>query len=311
MAGHTLYAVKLDATLIHEITEGDLPTNIEVVGEINSGSVYPEKKSIRRIMPGHVFSTMDLTGMLTKLGVPTTFWWKFANLGYFAYGYALDSGGTRLGSTSHKQFNALQGIVVPRRLSVSHDADAVLSCEAVFTYNGSNEMFVMTESVTLPSSVGEKFAFRMGPVTIGNGTTNFTVLKKTSLDLDFGIRLHLEHTDSDPRPKDVSIMQVEPSLTLRSQDQHLIKDTAGIPLTGLKLLNANTLIYLRKRDPDGGIDIADGTSAHISIVTQGVATIRNAQAARRGEQNEVEAVLDLMHDGTNLPLVINTGVAIT
>ena len=165
---------------------------------------------------------------------------------------------------------------------------------------------MLTESQALPAGLTDAERFTLGPVTI----ESILLAQVRRFELDFGIEVKTEGSDSDIWDTYCSIESIQPTLTLRGIDLNWWKDSGGVPLTGKAATHANTKIYLRKRAA-GATFVADETAQHIKFTADGLAHIDDGFSADANNKAEASLVLPMRYDGTNNPLVVNTASAIT
>ena len=301
---HSLYGVSVGSSLLGGITRQSIPPNIAERGEASSGEVYPRFQSIVGMRPMLQFDTLAISSALNLIGALGT---SIAGLtgGLSFYAQKHTDGGSRAGSSSHRKYNAVKGLLIPRRLSVGHQGDATLTYEAYATYDGTNDPLALTDSVSLPSGIADDERFTLGPVTIGAVALG----QVRQLDLDFGINVQTEGADSEIWDRYCSIITVKPVLTLRGVDVQWWKSDK-VPLAGLAGTHANTAIYLRKRAA-GGTFVADATAQHIKLTLAGLVLLGDGHAASGSGAAEVSLSVPTKYDGTNAPLVVTLSSAIS
>lgn len=300
---HSLWGVVAHATAIPAITTLGINTGTQVVGTVTSGGIYRRFQSVVGQAPTAEFGTLAIASALTTL--PST-GKSIADLadGLSMYIQKHLIGGTRTAGSTHRKYVATAGIIVPRRLTVSHGGDASLSYDVIVLYDGSNDPLVFTDEVALPEDVGEE-RFTLGPVSLGDVTLDHL----RQFEIDFGLNAVTEGADSEIWDRYVSLETIEPSLTLRGIDPEWVK-AANIPLIGKSGTHANSTAYLRKRD-HGGTFVADVTAEHVKFTADGLITIEEAASGSGSGAVETSARMDLEYDGTNAPLVVVAASAIT
>jgi hypothetical protein len=190
-----------------------------------------------------------------------------------------------------------------RTLRAAHQDDATLEAAVVTAYDGVNDPIVVTDGVTLPNVTLDLARFTLGPVTVGG----ISLSGIRSLTLDFGLRVQSEGADSEIWDTHVSVVSVEPELTLNGITPEWLKST-NIPLGGKAATHANTTIYLRKR-LSGGSFVPNGTAQHIALTMAGLAWIETPLDVGDAP-GESTLRLKAYHDGTNAPIIVNTAAAI-
>jgi len=306
-ATHTHYGVLLNdtsPTLIGNVIRQNIATNSQINGEITSGQVYRSFLALysQKIAPG--FSTYAIASALGSIGVLGLNIAELAS-GLDFYAQKNLDGSTRAGTLSHRKFTFVKGLVVPRRLSVDHQGDAVLDYELVVTYDGTNDPMVITDSISLPSGITDNERYTMAGSTIGG----VAITGKRRFAIEFGVDAISEGADSDVWDTIAHIRAVQTELTIDSVDVDLVK-AAGIPLTGKAATHANTSIMLRKR-AHAGTFVADATAEHIELTADGMIIPDDAFSSDGQEPGKVSFRMPLRFDGTNVPLTVDTAAVIS
>jgi len=302
---HVLYAVQVGSDLIGSITQQNLRLGIETSNEVLDGEVYSRFQAITARKPGVTFTTKDIKAALDLIALTGCDIGGLGNgLNLFAQKHK--SGSTRSSGAAHRKYTMKKGIIVNRTLSTDHRGDYTLQCEAVSVYDGENAIVVPTDNVSLPDGLpAAPSRWTLGPATLESVALDH----KRLLEIDFGIEVTPEGTDSDVEDTFVSIGQILPVLTMRGIDVEWFK-AANIPLDGKAVSHVNTSIYLRKR-ASGDSFVVNGVAEHIKITACGLAWVEDAFDANGNEAGEATLKMECRFDGTNLPLVIDTAAAIT
>lgn len=292
-------AVVIDSTVIGGIQSSNLNIGSNVMADGASGEVYARHQSLTAQNPSMSFTTTSIAAALAKM---TLLGLDIGALAakLTAYVQSHAEGGTRTAGSTHRKFTISDGIVVPRRISCSHQGDATLSSDVVITYDGSNDPVIIADSTALPAGVTDAERFTIGPVIIEDVTFN----EVKSIDIDFGLDVRTEGADSDIWPTFHSVVSVSPIITLRGINSTWFA-AASVPLEGLDATHANTTIYLRKR-ADGGTFTADATAEHIVFTAAGLCVVDDGFSGSGQEPGEVSIVLHCKYDGTNAPITVDT-----
>lgn len=306
-ATHTHYGVYLNGgspVLLGSITRQNIASQSQINGEVTSGQIYRSFLALysQKLLPG--FSTYDLAAGLGSIGVlGLSLATLTSGLEFFAQKNL--QAGTRATGANHRKFAFRSGIVVPRRLSVDHQGDAVLDYEIVVTYDGVNDPIVVTDSVSLPAGITDNVRYTLAGTTIGG----VTVAAKTRMSIEFGVGAEGRAADSDIWDTFATIKTVQPSITIESLDVELLK-AANIPLTGKAATHATTAIYFRKRAAGGTGFVADATAQHVRLTADGLIVPDDAFSSDGQSEGKVSFTMPLRYDGTNVPLTVNTASAI-
>jgi len=300
---HTLSAVVFDTTVLGAITRQSIAQESEIRGDRTSGEVWARWQALYKQRVAPSFATRDLATALAEAGLTGV---SIADLtaGFIMYAQKYALGGTRTAGAAHRKFVLDNGLIVPRRLSVSHGEDAELEYEIFATSDGTNHPLTITDTQSLPAGIDDAARFTLpaaGNTTIGAKTIN----QVQSIEIDFGVSAITEGADSDLWDTFCGIEEVAPSLVITTTDVETLGPTQ-IPREGLVCTHANTFLYLRKRD-DGGTFVADVTAEHIKLTAAGLAVIDEMLS----DDGQTALRIPLIYDGTNAPLTINPASAIT
>lgn len=321
---HTLYGVKVEpdsisgaAVMIGGVRRNSIRTGVEVRQETVSGSVYSQWQSVYATAPGMDFSTVSIARALDCVGVTgLAITAAAAGTGVTAYGYAKSEGGTRKAlASNHITYNFKEGLLVPRRISVGHQSDAVLDLELLATYDGTNAPVVTANAATAPTNGVDDQRYTIGAVQLGTGAGDkITLTQIQNLEIDFGIVASVEGSDSDIFPTFSVINEIpRPSISFTTNDMTLLAMTNGIPLQGKDIDLSHCIIFLRKRARVTASGyVADITAEHISIVpTAGCAYITQlADYGSSSGNGTLQVELPLIWDATNAPWTWDTTAAI-
>jgi hypothetical protein len=304
--GH--YGVLFDTTLIGGITNVNVDTGTDTRGEAQSDEVTPRIQSIVAQRPSASFGCQDIAAIIGEVGVSGV---DIATLGAGLVLYARKhaDGGTRAAGAAHRAYTINDGMVLPRSLSVEHRGDAELSCDVLIKYDGTNAPIVETDGETLPSwgtpPIYEN-RWTLGGVTIGG----VALTGVRGVDVDFGIQADTEGADGDIWDTFASIRRINPTITIRGVDMEWLDSAAVTFAQGLAGTHANTEIWLKRRLHTGVFDL-DATTVHILITAAGLWTVGNAFSSSGAEAATIDLMCAAYNDGTNDPVKIQTGQAIT
>lgn len=291
-----------DATnvVLGGITQCRAFTGSEVRTEATSGEAYARWQAIYGQAPGISFTTKKIAAALDVCGAAglRISGGSGGKTGLTAYFQKQKEGGTRESGSTHLKANIIEGLLVPRRLSVAHQGDAELTYDALASWDGTNDPIVVTDEVALPAAPTDSERFTLGPVSL-NGTAFDRI---TNLSIDFGIAAEMVTADSDLWPKFARISEIMPLIELDGIDTDWFE---ACGLDGTNIVHASTTLVLRKRAL-GGTFVAAGTSEHIAITCCGLLYPEDIAAAQAQQIATGKLRLPLRYDGTNLPLVIDT-----
>ena len=301
---YTLYAVELADTtpvMLGGIETVNITTETEIRSDPTSGDVYARHVAIPAQKPAADFTSFALQDCLDQIGIAGLNIAGIAN-GVNFYGYKREDGGSRATGSSHRKYNIKKGLIVPNRITCDHQGDARIMYNVHMTWDGTNDPFVVTDSVAVPTAGNDNERFTIGKIVIGS----VTIEAVTSFELAFGMDVLVEGGDSDIYDTHASITSVKPVLTLNGVDIEWLK-SSNIPLAGKAATHANTTVYLRKRLQTSAGYVADATAEHIKMTIAGLSAVDQVFNAN----GEASLKLAAAYDGTNVPVVITTASAIT
>lgn len=303
---YTIFGSVWDTTLLGGMTHQDVAMNTVLRGEASSGEIWPRMLCKVDEKPQFNFATRNIAAALNLCGLTGT---DISGLGagLNLYGQKYVQASIPATGAVHRRFKIVQGLVVPRTISIDHQGDAVLTLEAFATYDGSNDPVQISDtSISLPAGLTDAERFTLGKFTVESELLG----DLKNLTIDFGIEVGNEGGDSDVWPTFSWIQAVNPVISFTSGNTQLVKSDA-IPIGGFDISHANTLFYLRKRTSDEASFVVDGTAEHISFTAAGYCRVESAfdgDADNQGAQ--FSGVVQAKYDGSNNPLVIDTTAAI-
>jgi len=216
--------------------------------------------------------------------------------------HKLQEGGTRAAGASHVLLAMNEGLLVPRTLTAD-SGGARLACEAVATWDGTNDPVTLADTETMLGTPLITEAFVHGPVNL-NGSDVDGV---QSIRIDFGLGLVVLSGGGEPFPRLAAIMTRVPQLAVTVSDAGILEE---IGLVGKGVTASDSVAYLRKVQ-EGGTRVAAGTNEHIKFtVNDGRFAVRSIPQTH-GAVSMAEVVIQPTWDGTNAILVVDTTSAIT
>jgi hypothetical protein len=288
---------------LHGIRQAAISTEIQQVIERAGGQVDPTHVSVVRQMPMARFTTTQIATALGGAGIS---------------GLGVDSGGTtsldlyfakylkrntRSSSSDHGRVRIVDGLLVPRVLTVPDGGTATLTYEAFAIYDGTNAPLQFAFNVAYPASAAISQLFTMGKFTISGAT----VAGCKQWELDFGLEIVNDGSCGESYPTFVGINNRGPTITLRTLEA---PDLATYGLSGTAQGSTDSVFYLRKFEKNAGL-LAAATAEHISFtMDDGQITIEEL-GGENNQPSELGIRLTPTFDGTNAILVINTATAIS
>lgn len=298
MDKYVLYAVDVNGTVIDGVTQQGINPGIQETMNYGDGSPHPRFIGSMASKPVFSFSSKacaKVLGATTALGAAIS-----ANV--TAFFYKTSEGGMRAGATSHVKLVIAAGMVVPRRISVSQDGEAEISCEVFcISSDGTTTPVAITTGQSLAGTPDSAEKFTLGPLTI-NGTT----YQPVSMEIDFGLQVEPDSHSGFPYPVRVHVKQTAPKITFRTKDVGVI-GTFG--MAGLAQNATDSVFYLWKMS-EGSQRTAKGSGAHISFTIDEAMYVVNQASGSGNEDAEMEVIAHVSYDGTNNPFVVATNATI-
>lgn len=304
------------SSFIGGVTRQSVNTGAEVKADTVAGSPYPIQANITALDSKIMFTTHNIAAGLTACGA--------AGVGFPASGGVTklrvwqidyeDNGTIRSGNV-HRAIEVTAGRLVPRKLSSGNRENAVLELEVIAISDGNAVGDFTTPTLThLESQAAPTFTasqidserFTIGKAVIGGFDMGCT----DNVDLDFGITVNTNACASNPYPTQLDLSEIKPVFTLSTRKVNLFKaDT--VKLQGVSATNANTAIYFRKRKPFTAEFEANAATVHVKLASQGLLYTDEPFSADGNAAGTCSIKLQSVWDGTNLPIVLTVGSAIT
>lgn len=285
------------------ITQSSANPGAEVLIQRAAGQADPTHTSVISVSPVISWTCTDIAtalGSVALSGLPIS---STTSTSLDMYLTAMAEGGVRGGASVHGRIRAVQGMILPRQITVSQGQAATLTMEFIATYDGTNAPFAYSFTTSLPHTPSVDESFTMGPIAL-NGTT---LAGCQSLTIDFGLSAATLASCGNLYPTFVGIATREPYIEVSLLEADYA-NTFG--LNGTAQSSTDSIVYLQKQSKNANrLDAA--TEEHISFsLDDGVITVTEV-----GGSNNEPAMVTLRHnssfDGTNAIWVIDTTAAIT
>jgi hypothetical protein len=300
---HSLAAAVLDTDVLGGCTQLQVTLGSEVDHETADGELYPQIVALKAQNPKATWQTRAVATALDLVGLAGV---NIDDLtaGLLLYGLKRDGVGIAAGSV-HRQYKAVNGVLVPTTMSVDHQGSCVLSYEATVGWDGTNDPWEVVDNVAAPSGATDVQRFSIGGITLGAiALTGFT-----QMQVNFGAKAVAEGADSDIWPTLVTVEEIKPVFSLTGRSVSTWFKDSAIPHVGKALTHANTSLYLRKRAA-GGTWVSGVTAEHIKLTVAGMAVIDTAFDASGSGGGTCSIQVYAIDDGTNAPIVIDTTSAL-
>jgi len=307
----TLYAVNLDKsgtgsdTFFDQLSDQSIAAGISEMLIGASGEVYNRFSGVGQQDPRISFTTSKLATALDAIGLNGVSFEKATGvtaLDLFFQAYA--QGGIRGGAGTNLKLTMNKGILIPRTLTADQSGPGGLELEAIPTWDGTNDIVSIAKDQDLVGSPDVDEIFLAGPVSL-NGTSLDSVI---SINVDFGITLRGPiFSEGAVWAKFVAVETTQPRITITTLDLEAIH-TLGI--SGSAQSATDSLIYL-VRAKEGGTREANGESKHIKLAVGEGLIFVDREAGSQGSEGTADIIILPTYDGSNDPIVITTGSAIT
>lgn len=300
---HTTDLNSGNAINIGGITSLELNTGSETISD-DSGAIYDESRSLLSQVPEFTITGKSIGTMLQYIGL-TGYCISAdgSHPGLRIFGRVLGDCQTPPASDANLRYTVAEGLIHLGELNAQRGQDATLSLMVHPITDGTNAPFAAAYTgITLPAtSALAKEQFTLGMCKVGN----VVLSDLQSMQINFGIEL----TEKTPLmgsvwPDSVAVRKVRPVITFTGFNPTILGDSA-FPLLGKQATHAQTLIQLKRRlNYTHFVD--DEDTGHILMTVNGIATIRNVlSGSGTGEVTQV-LVVEGVHDGTNVPILIDT-----
>ena len=291
------------------VTTSAINPNPQVVQDYADGGIHPTRTTIQSFAEELSFTTTNIDKALDLIGSignciedGSSVVIYYALLSACAKGPAAGSVHRRV---TISQTGSDAGLVHPGSFSCDHRGDASYSFMIKPKSDGVNSPLVIEDSVALPAalltSVDNQNRYTIGPVTLES--VAYDGVKQLSCEL--GIAITRESADSEIFDEFIAIEKTATKISLSGINPKWI---TAANIDGSVITHANTEIILRKRAGAAGF-VAPVTAEHISLTLAGLVVPTNV--ASSNDQQPVQTGIDIYaeFDGTNVPLVVQTGVA--
>lgn len=276
-----------------------LSTGLQKLIEGSSGQVDDTHVSILSQSPMLTIGTKSLKAGLTAIGYAGA---QITNAD--AYLQQLAKYGTR--EATGVRIRMASGLAVPRRLSASQGAKAMLEYELLgLSADGATAIVTAATGEAIPAGGTVSEAFTLGPVSL-NGTD----YEVESVDIEFGLVAAAEACSGQVYPTFASVMERHTVLRIGVLDLDAVDafDASGVWAEAQGV--TDSLIYFRQKEAGAG-NWADNQSKHVKITCDDGLIEFGGCEPTHGGRTVFNLIYTPIYDGTNLPLVIATDQQIT
>lgn len=300
------HALKIGSTWVGGVTNVQFMNNAQVQNQPVAGSQYPLFTSISRISTGfkatayNVYTALGQLGFLglaLGAGVTCELWEILWN----------DNGSIASG-TVHRKVAIGLGRVIWRQIKCGNGVDASVDIEVFgLSSDGLASPLAFSEGLAYPAPVDD-----MRHTLLSNVFGTIDMGCVTDITIDSGWTIESAACKSNVFDTRLDVKSIIPKISVTTLAAELVGTGAGkIPITGTVCTQANTKIQFRKRIASTGTFVANATAEHMNITAAGILVPTTAFSASNNDDGTSSFELSTQFDGTNTPIVINTGVAIS
>lgn len=294
----------VSAVHVPDIISKGIQLNSEMRGQLVGNSATPNHVNLVGRSPIANMSSFAIATLLDNLGFTGLAINSATNTGIISYWQKFDKNGFAA-SSNHRSYTFRKGVVVPKRLTVSHRDDARLEFDVVPIYDGTNNAIVVADNASLPTISIAAARWTLGPITVGNEA----LTEYTQLEIDFGNTVETGSSESDIDPTHVAVRTHEPTITISGIDPQWMSSSV-FAIGGSVVAQATDAIYLRKRS--GVSFVADGTAEHIKFTPNGIISVAQVAQAEAQRIGTTTLMLKLGIDSSgNAALAVDTTSAIS
>lgn len=288
------------------ITNGDLPLNTATQGD-DDGREFDYSRNVVSQMPELAFTTKSVAALMAVLPINgICLRTDGSHPGVMMYGRQREScgaGSVAVESDDHMGFLVDTGLLVPESLTGGRGQDTTVSARVHALTDGSNAPIAWDPAVTLPTGV-DTSKYVLGAMRIAN------ILFEDVRNLDVAFNAPVE--DKEPGQGSVwadqaSVGKATPVISCVGRNPQKLNQSTGIPILGKTALHTDTVFYFKKRSTSGFV--ADATLEHFSMTVSGLVVWDNPFSFSGASPAATSFRIDGFHDGSNVDVVFNTGIA--
>jgi hypothetical protein len=287
-----------DVSQVIELNQ-DIRTGMEQAG------VYESRASVVARRPTILFGTTQLASYLDLVGA----WARCINSdgthpGFDAYQLAHDRCSHR-DLTNSDRYRVGDGLILTDSISVNHQGRAEVSGRVVaITDSSGNEPVVKDTGVTYPNTAVDDEEFGLYTCTVGGD--DLTGLK--NIVIEPGVEVTQEDADGSIFPEWASVGAILTRIRLQGVSPAWLGSSV-IPIAGKSIDHADTTLRFVKYASGSSYDTLTN-AVHIGITVAGMGCITTAANSSGRGVSTTEAMIYALHDGTNVPLIIDTTFAL-
>lgn len=289
------------STSINVIANARWQANISSMVERPAGHVSPMFVANQNQKPALEFTTPELDTLLAAINVGGA---SFGTIDTFFKKGAV-TGSVARATSEHQRVRIASSCGYLTRIRLPHNGRSEATAVLQANYDGTNDPFAYTGSVSLSGNLAAGTFFGAGPVSI-NGTALGGVQE---ISVDTGVRLIQAGGESEEFDTFVGVEMVEPVVTIQFLQ---VINWATIGLRGTTLDGTNGLVFYGRKFSAGGSRVANNTAQHVKFTgLNGIAVPVDSSGQMGSPVTDTIRVQLTSASDSVLPLTINTASAIT
>lgn len=290
------YAVSLGGTVLAGLTGIDTQMNPEIDNEVGIGSLFPQFAILRSVNPKMLFQARGVAAALALTGSVGA---DIESGSELVATYAKLAAGLPAAGSVHTTYTAGNGLLLPRRLSCAHRADAVLDMEALLlSADGAADPFAIS-TATLPTVPRDNQRHTLWTNSVAGEDLGCV----ENVSIDFGNSAATRGCNSNIFDSRLSQRTTQTVITITGLNSDVFSDT-NIPLKGKPAVHTDTNIRLRKYAPSGSSFVDAATAEHVEITASGMA-VCTSHSGNLNEDSQITIQITCDWDGSNAPVTIN------
>lgn len=201
--------------------------------------------------------------------------------------------------SAHRKIAMTKALASVRSIDTG-DGIATLTIEVHGVYDGTNDVYTITDGVSLPTQPRVTDVWYQGPIYIGS--TEYLVESST---FNPGTEVFKRISNGEVGPRFVGQLPAKPTISVQAADGvlHGLADAFGD--------NVSTVVmFYRKGATGSSLRVADATETHISLTIPEALLTPDAISGTPGQAVAFGVMFDVGDDGTNAAVTLDTTAAI-
>lgn len=292
MSYYIVAAVKLNSTLIPY-------SSVSISPELEKALMNSDARL------GHSFTGIKTAGPMVRITTPAL----ASVLGITGISGAVltafeiymikhDAAAVASGS-AHRRWTMTSALARVDSISTSNGM-AELNIEIHGVYDGTNAVWVLTDSVAIPTQDSVTDVWYQGPLYVG--TTAYRVEQTT---LNPGAEIIKRHSNGEVGPGFVGLRPIKPTLAVQAADGVLHGAAGAFGVNAV-----DVLMFYRKGAEGSGLRVSDATETHISVTIPSALMTPDSVDGTPGQEVGFGVMFDARDDGSNAVITLDTTAAI-